>query len=260
MVFLFTYSGITFLYRKLQERQGPLVRVVAFHDVDNEAWFEHVISSLTKDFNIVSPHEYEEGIFNLGKVNMLITFDDGYESWVTTCLPILRKYGVKALFFVNSGLLSSAHDEAEVDSFVRENLRLSPKKTLSYEGARTLLDEGHTLGGHTTHHTSLRGASADILSLEVEADKHVTESRLGVVLKHFAYPFGTARDYSYEVESHVRGYGYEFVYIAEPGFVQRGERHIPRTLIEKDQSYASIRRWMHGGYDLFSYLKAHFTR
>ncbi len=255
----FAYAGMAFLYRNWKERQGPLVRVIAFHDVDDGAWFEHVISSLARDFTIISPHEFEEGIFKPGRINVLVTFDDGYESWTTICLPILKKYGVKALFFVNSGLLAVAHDETKMNSFVTQNLRLSPKKALSYEGAGTLLAEGHTVGGHTTNHTSLRNASVNTLISEVEADKHAIETRLGVVLRHFAYPFGAARDYSLDVESHIRGYGYEFVYIAEPGFSQRGERHIPRTLIERNQSYASIWRWMHGGYDLFSYLKRHFT-
>jgi peptidoglycan/xylan/chitin deacetylase (PgdA/CDA1 family) len=255
LIFFFTYTGIAPLYRKIIQNEGPLTRVVAFHDVDDGEWFRHIIASLAKEFHILSPHDFEQRTLHDKKINILITFDDGYKSWVDVCAPVLKEYGIKGLFFVNSGLLAAHGDEDATQTFVKENLRLSPKKTLSFEGMRELLREGHTCGGHTAHHRSLKGVAPDMVRSEVEDDKRVLEEELGVALRHFAYPFGTSKDYSGETEALIHSFGYTFVYIAEPGFSRVGGHHIPRTLVEKHQSYKSLARCMYGGYDIFVYLK-----
>jgi peptidoglycan/xylan/chitin deacetylase (PgdA/CDA1 family) len=257
-VALFAWSGVTTLYRVWSRRQGPLVRVIAFHDVHDTDWFETVISSLTREFQVITPLEFEMGAFSRERINVLISFDDGYASWVERCAPILHTHGVHALFFINSGLLDISHDHEKTDAFVSHQLKLSPKKPLTWEGAETLNREGHTIGGHTAHHVSLRNVPAEVVRSEVGEDKRVIEEKLGIRISHFAYPFGALRDYSHETERIIHECGYSFVYIAEPGFVRSGERHIPRTLIEKGQSYRDLRRWIYGSYDLFVNLKRLF--
>jgi peptidoglycan/xylan/chitin deacetylase (PgdA/CDA1 family) len=231
------------------------VRVIAFHDVDDAEWFEDIITLLSRDFTLITPGAYEAGNFDLNKINIVISFDDGYASWTEMCVPILERHGVKALFFVNSGLLTVAHDTELTNTYVKNNLKLSPKRLLTWEGLGTLIKSGNTLGGHTVNHMSLRGVHEDVIKSEVEDDKIAIQSKCGIILKHFAYPFGAARDYSEKTETLIHGYGYTYVYIAEPGFVISGRKHIPRTLIEKHQSYRDIHRWMLGSYDLFTYLK-----
>ncbi len=255
VVHLLAYSGVAFLYRAWMKRQGPLVRVIAFHDVDDADWFENTIASLTRDFALIAPETFEQGGFDTKRINVIVSFDDGYASWTETCLPVLKKYGIKAFFFVNSGLLDIAHDSVRTNAYVKDNLKLSPKRPLTWEGVEALALAGHTIGGHTVNHMSLKGVREEVIKSEVEDDKIAIQRKLGITLKHFAYPFGASRDYSEETENLIHGYGYSFVYIAEPGFVTREQRHIPRTLIEKHQSYADIYRWMLGSYDLFTYLK-----
>ncbi len=258
IIYFISCLGIAFVYRTFMKRNGPLVRVIAFHDVDDAQWFRNIIASLKRDFHIISPTEYEQGHLVVTKINILITFDDGYESWVTTCLPVLKEYGVQGLFFVNSGLLTAGEDREHARSFVQNRLMLSPKNVLTFTGAQTLIDNGHTVGGHTMNHTSLKQASNERVTEEIVHDKEIIEASLGVVVRHFAYPFGTWRDYSRETERQVRSAGYSFVYTAEPGFSSTSEAHIPRTLVEQGQVYAKLRRWMYGSYDIFAYLNRLF--
>ena len=254
-ILLFAYLGVAFLYRMWMRRHGPLVRVIAFHDIDDATWFENTIHLLDRDFTLISPTAYEAGNLDAKRINIIISFDDGYASWTEICLPILEKHGIKAIFFVNSGLLNIAHDDKRTDEYVKNNLRLSPKRPLTWESLRILHEAGNVLGGHTVNHMSLRGANEEIVKSEVEDDKLVIESKFGVTLKHFAYPFGASRDYSEKTEALVHGYGYKYVYIAEPGFIIPKQKHLPRTLIERHQSYDDIRLWVLGSYDLFTYLK-----
>ncbi len=255
IIVFFKYSGLALLYRAWMKRGGPLVRVIAFHDVEDASWFENVVQSLVRDMQVITPSDFVKGKFEKTRMNVLVTFDDGYASWVDVCAPILSRYGIKALFFVNSGLLSASKDEEAADSFVRENLRVSAKRTIGEKGISSLLSEGHTIGGHTASHTSLRRAPDATIRHEVESDKAMLENTFGVTLDHFAYPFGTAHDYSNETGATIHTLGYSFVYTAEPGFYKKGALHIPRTLVEKGQPYESIMCWLMGGYDLFSNLK-----
>lgn len=255
IILLFTYSGIAFLYRAWMKRYGPLVRVIAFHDVEDGAWFEEIIQSLSRDAHVLTPDDFVARKFDSARMNVLVTFDDGYASWVHICAPILKRHGVKALFFVNSGLIVASDGGTGAETFVRENLLLSPKQTIGKEGVITLVTEGHIIGGHTASHTSLRNVPGDTVRHEVESDKQMLETTFGVRLEHFAYPFGTIRDYSHDTDVLIHDVGYPFVYTAEPGFYREGTLHIPRTLIENNQSYASVYRWLMGGYDLFSHLK-----
>ncbi len=255
LIFLFASTGVTYLYRVWMRRKGPLVRVVAFHDVSNGVWFENVIRMLMRTCHVISPTEFHAGSFHKEKINVLITFDDGYDSWVRTCAPVLSKFKITSIFFINSGLLDVSENTEQSQEYVRENLKLSPKNLLTWDGAQTLCTAGHTIGGHTVHHQSLRNMPPHNITHEVLEDKKVIEQKLNVRITDFAYPFGVSRDYSKETESVVRSGGYTYVYVAEPGFVTSLKEHIPRTLIEKGQSIRSITSWMRGGYDVFMSLK-----
>ncbi len=258
LVSIFSAIGIAYMYRAWMRRNGPLVRVIAFHDVSDRVWFGKVIGMLVHTCHIISPSEFHTGSFDNKKINVLITFDDGYESWIRTCAPILSEFKITSVFFINSGLLDVSENAEQSGQYVRENLKLSPKKLLTWDGARTLLDTGHTIGGHTVNHKSLRNMSPNDITYEVLEDKKTIEEKLGACITDFAYPFGVSRDYSKETEKLVRSEGYSYVYVAEPGFVTSREAHIPRTLIEKGQSIRSIALWIGGGYDVFMALKKIF--
>lgn len=258
-VFLISWSGIALLYRLATSLRMPLVKVVSFHDIDDPKWFSEVIVFLKQNFHLITPDEFHRGLFSKERINVLVTFDDGYESWVTTCLSVLEANQVKALFFLNSGLLNASGDSEVTHAYVTNNLRLSKKQPLTWEGARVLIEHGHTIGGHTVNHKSLGGITATQVIEEVENDKKDIEARLNITIHDFAYPFGIASDYSKEAENLVRSAGYTYVYTALPKFVHTVHTHIPRTLIEKHQSVRLIKRWLYGSYDVFTIAKQMFS-
>ena len=246
--------GMSAAYRAYRRTRGPLVRVIAFHDVKNNVWFQEVIEMLIGHYHVISPEQFHAQEFDAQKINVLLTFDDGYQSWVDVCAPILKKNKLKALFFINSGLLDIAYDSSKVSLYMKERLLLTPKAPLTWDGSRTLLKEGHTIGGHSSNHYNLAVLDQSVLESEINGDKKRTEEQLGVTLTDFAYPFGRKKNYNPNVFGVVKQAGYTWQYSAMSCF-DTSTQVIPRTLIEKNQSMQSLKQWIEGGYDILTFLK-----
>jgi peptidoglycan/xylan/chitin deacetylase (PgdA/CDA1 family) len=255
IIFLIDVTGISAVYRFFMRKKGPLVRVLCFHDVANAQWFGDVIGMLVREFNVVTPEQFNAKSFSNSKINLLITFDDGYKSWTDICLPILKTYEVKALFFVNSGILDVASDKIMSAKYFQNNVLVSPKEPLTWDHAKELIAQGHTIGGHTVHHVNLAKCDKDKTVAEIEEDKKRHEEMLGVQLSDFAYPFGTKKHFTNETTGVAAKAGYQRQYSAITGFATSADIQIPRTLIEKDQSIGGVHSWVLGGYDCFCALK-----
>ncbi len=252
-----SFLGISFLYRKIRGQRGPLVRVLVFHDVLNAEWFEMVIKFLSSHFSIVTPEAFTKSTFDTERINILITFDDGYASWNTVCLPVLERYGVTALFFINSGIPELYGNEAGLQTYLQENLLISPHTTLSWNDVLSLRGAGHTVGGHTVHHPRLSALSEDIQKDEIVPDKEVIENKLGTTVSLFAYPFGGSGDYTEVTKEIVAEAGYTHAFTTSGTFVDHTDSYaISRMCVEDTQSPASLNRWILGGYDIYRMIKS----
>ena len=61
--------------------------------------FEYQINFIKKNFNVISPDELLDD--RIPEYAALITFDDGYKSYFTSAIPILKKYNLPSLIFLN---------------------------------------------------------------------------------------------------------------------------------------------------------------
>jgi peptidoglycan/xylan/chitin deacetylase (PgdA/CDA1 family) len=247
--------GISFLFRVYKKRNGPLVRVIAFHDVADGLWFEGVIKALAQSYHVVTPEQFHRNEFSANNINVLITFDDGYASWVDTCAQILKRHNLKALFFINSGLLNCAKNPAAVAEYMQDRLFVIPKLPLTWEEAQMLVAEGHSIGGHSTNHYNLATLNQDALTSEIGDDKKSIENQLSIVLTDFAYPFGRKNNYSTDVFEAAAEAGYTWQYSAVSAFSAIGNVIVPRTLVENKQSIESLKLWVEGSYDVVNFFR-----
>lgn len=247
-------SGTAALYRSYMRRSGPLVRVIVFHDVEDRMWFESVIGTIAQKYRILTPKEFSDKESDTERVNILVTFDDGYASWTDVALPVLERFGIKALFFVNSGLIDVYGDQEATASFLKERLLLSSsRKTLSWDGVRKIVNEGHTIGGHTRGHVRLSKNDEREQRAEVEGDKKRIESQIGCPIRDFAYPFGGRSDYTEVTEGIIKNAGYRHAFSTKASFF-RNDQEVPRLCIEDNLSSFMIMLWIEGSYDLYKKL------
>ena len=137
LIFYFLgFSKIRNLFFRLQHR--PITRFVMFHDIlpETEHCFKAKMQFLKLCTNVVSIDDFFAGRLCSEKINVVITFDDGFKSWISYAVPILKRLGMPATFFVTSGFVGLS--KVKEARFVQNNLFLNPnrKKTtggLSFE-------------------------------------------------------------------------------------------------------------------------------
>ena len=130
-----------------------------------------------------------------GKLSLLsLTFDDGTISHLTQVAPILKKYGIRASFYVIGASVGNTNDAY-----------------LTWAQIRELRDQGHEIGGHTVNHVDLwklyrdgqtdedhtpgsfDKATAAITSEIVGMKKLAADN--GIEIKTFAYPYNYDNDF-----------------------------------------------------------------
>jgi len=104
---------------------------------------------------------------------IVLTFDDGYADNYEAALPILKKYGMTATFYV-------------IAKFT-ENQRPG---YATWDQLREMANAGMEIGSHSMDHSDLRGRSIAFLTDQIARSKQIIESRLGITVKTFSYPSG----------------------------------------------------------------------
>lgn len=151
--------------------------------------------------------DYQKGsVEKSSKRNVVVTFDDGYQDVLRFALPVLEHYNIPATVFMCTRYI----DESEAT--------LAPPESGMYKGLevmtwldldRLVKSELIQLGSHTHSHVELRGLSVERLKEEIETPKHMLESRLGVDVRSFAYPWGQRFNFDDAASEAVSAGGFE---------------------------------------------------
>ena len=92
-------------------RNGKIManKVINFHDVYDQAWFEKTLLILNKKYNLISIEKLEEFFYDNHKLHnsCLITIDDGDRTFYDVMFPILIKHKIPAILFVSPKITSN---------------------------------------------------------------------------------------------------------------------------------------------------------
>lgn len=189
-------SKIYFLFVIILNKILPLrsVPVLLYHSIVDDGGrisvpprlFESHLKVLKKNnYKSISPHELQHYIQEkkFPRKKVLITFDDGFADNYETALPLLKKYGFTATFFITGKYIGRNCKFCSRD--------IDKKKYLmSQEQIRQLTEEGFTISNHFYSHQEL----ADLPNQEKEEEyvknhkilEEIVGDHLG--LKFVAYP------------------------------------------------------------------------
>lgn len=170
---------------------------------------------------------------------LVLTFDDGYRSFLTEALPVLERHTMPACLFVTTDfadgkvayeirLARMMAGDPESYNGIRSSLKKLPpaerEERMKALGSSPEIESpflgwneikalsNHplvTIGSHGVSHCLLPGQVQ-----EVAESKRIIEKRLGIVVRHISYPYGGT---SSGVRSEAGRHGYYLGFRARPG-------------------------------------------
>jgi peptidoglycan/xylan/chitin deacetylase (PgdA/CDA1 family) len=185
--------------------------ILMYHDVDGPFgpsldMFDRQIGWLTERFRWVRLCDLPLRL-PPAEPTVVVTVDDGYRATVERAVPVLARHGVRATFFIPSGLLGSG--------FVTT---VGEHEIVDADGVRALVAQGHEVGGHTLTHRLLTQLEVPAISREVIGDRDRLGELLGFAPVSFAYPKGAHDE---RVRQAVRDAGYRCAVTVREGLLER---------------------------------------
>jgi peptidoglycan/xylan/chitin deacetylase (PgdA/CDA1 family) len=164
-----------------------------------------------------------------------LTFDDGYEDFVTRVMPVLARYGWTATVYIVAGALGgyNAWDSP------------GPRKDLmTGDDVRRAADAGIEIGSHSLSHCRLTGCTTSTLADEIGHSRIVLSDLTGLAIDGFCYPYGAAGVREVDM---VRAAGYGYACAVGPGDLA-GPLALPRTYIgDQDSAPRLYAKWIRHG-------------
>lgn len=127
-----------------------------------------------------------------------ITFDDGYEDFLSVALPVLRELGFTATVFIVTDFVGKSNSWDEGKGCVAP--------LMTWDQIKEALQAGFSIGSHTVSHPDLRQLSEDQVWYEVSHSRATLEHMLGSPIQTFCYPYGK---WSETTRKAVRAAGYD---------------------------------------------------
>jgi len=157
-----------------------------------------------------------------------ITVDDGWTSNIDIMLPVLRRYGIKASFFVTTS----------ADSWIYRKF-LGLDGPLSREQVALLHAEGHAIGSHSVTHPHLIELDDDAVRREFADSKRWLEEATGRACPTLSIP---GNFYDGRIMRIAQECGYRAVFTANVGSVRAGTSlwDIPRLIVEGNFAIAEF--------------------
>jgi peptidoglycan/xylan/chitin deacetylase (PgdA/CDA1 family)/glycosyltransferase involved in cell wall biosynthesis len=140
---------------------------------------------------------------------IVLTFDDGYTDNYTNLLPLMQQFGYRGVLYLLG------------DFEVRYNqwdLAVDPTEPradiMSETQKRAFVAAGWEIGAHTLSHPHLTALPPLVAANEIIQSKAALESRLGIEMLSFAYPYG---DLNADTKSLVQQAGFRFAVSTDTG-------------------------------------------
>ena len=150
---------------------------------------------------------------------VIISFDDDWENQFTYGLPLLKKYGFTATFYIWVVVVGMKHH-------------------MTWDEVKELDAEGMQIGCHSLTHPFLQRIRSDeTLRREIFVSKQRIEEHIGKPVTSFAYPFG---QYNERVIAFVKAAGFTSARSTWPGVVHSPDGLFSLTGLIRTEATSSL--------------------
>jgi len=169
---------------------------------------------------------------------VIITFDDGHLSNYTFALPVLRKYGFVATFFITTKNIGSPDG-------------------MRYEQLREMAGNGMSIQSHTMTHPFLSDLPPQEIRRELRESKSILEQQLGKAIDYLALPGGRC---SSTVKSIAMEVGYRAICTSAIGYNRAGTDlySLKRWVIRRNTKFSTFSSIVRMNYSILTYYRTRY--
>lgn len=134
---------------------------------------KQVLTLKNAGYRIIKPSQINEFYTDTsGQRFVILSFDDGYESFFTQTYPILKKHQVPAVNYLIAGFTGNLN-----------HMKAGQIQTL-------VSDDLVEIGSHTINHPNLTSLTPDQAKYQIQESKNYFEKNFNVKVSSFCYPYG----------------------------------------------------------------------
>lgn len=250
----FKISGATIflslpLPKNLLAKAGK-IPVLMYHDISDQFRDEYTISPslfaaqmewlYSNGYTALSFREVDRFMEGGDERKVIITFDDGYSSFMDYAFPLLREYKFEAVLNI-------------IGHYVETYIRLGANRPmLSWDEYRYLSKSGvvdlgcHTYNLHAYGHRGVLGVPEKVLRKDLLLFQDTLKKEMGKTTEILAWPYGLYSKKSIEIAKDV---GFKYILTSNEGYLgHRSNFHeIPRLNINNKLDIASFRDYVEQG-------------
>ncbi len=198
LFFLLEVLGINALFR---HRNRGRVKTLIYHNILPDVGevppaimpeqFEAHLVYLKQHYQVVSLSQAGEydGL-RADRVNVVLTFDDGFINNYQYAFPLLRKHGLSACFFIITNCANTGAVPKFAKRYMREGVVSTDYSTLSLEVIREMAAAGMTFGTHSLSHEDYAQLDRAAGDADAIASREQLAACTGLPITMLAFPWG----------------------------------------------------------------------
>lgn len=224
--------------------------ILIYHAVGNGPWaisidvFKRQIQWLAENCEIVPLTKLLTDGSEENKIQIALTFDDGYACLYDTVLPILNSEKAVGTVYLNTGWINQESRKASCPELGHYPGELF----LTWNEVVALDKAGWEIGSHGVEHIDLTKQSSEVIKKELYDSKKEIEKQLKKPCHHFAYTFGR---HSKLVRDGVREVNYDYAVAAHHQSLSKNDHNmaLPRLNVELGYSMHDFQNLVLGRWD-----------
>ena len=205
------------MYHRFDEEKYPST------NIQLEIFKEQLKIIDEQGIKFIHPKNFKQSLSNNKKERkILLTIDDGLQSFYNNAWPILKKKEIPFILFVNT---------REVGSF----------NYMDWNQIKEIhQSEFAEIGNHSHSHEYLVNESPEVIRKDIVKSINIFKNKLGTNSKFFSYPFG---EYSLEFKEIIKDLEFEFAFGQHSGVIDETKDfwELPRFPI--NEKYGELKRF-----------------
>ena len=211
------FGIISLMYHRFEENKYPSTNIKI------KEFINHIKILEDNKFHFVNPKNFEDELKkNKTQRKILLTIDDGFDSFYQNAWPILKKKKIPFILFVST---------REVGAF----------NYMNWDQIREIEKEDFVeIGNHSHTHEYLVDETKDTIINDIKKSMSIFKKEIGKNSDFFSYPFG---EYSLEFKDIIKSLKFKYAFGQHSGVIDETKDFYELPRFPINEKYGEIKRF-----------------